>query len=72
MNCVTIKEWVLPKAITILAASELGKRRKEEEGKERKVILSSRDVYQYFYPLMCDLPTEEMLGLVVESSFQSN
>ncbi len=26
------------KAITILAASELGKRRKEEEGKERKVI----------------------------------
>ena len=47
------------KAITILAASELGKRRKEEEGKERKVILSSRDVYQYFYPLMCDLPTEE-------------
>ena len=37
------------KAITILAASELGKRRKEEEGKERKVILSSRDVYLYFH-----------------------
>ena len=51
-------------AITILAASELGKRRKEEEGKERKVILSSRDVYQYFYPLMCDLPTEECWVLV--------
>ena len=34
------------KAITILAASELGKRRKEEEGKERKVILSSRDVVE--------------------------
>ena len=46
------------KAISILAASELGKRRKEEEVKERKKILSSCDVYQYFYPLMCDLPTE--------------
>ena len=45
------------KAISILAASELGKRRKEEEVKERKKILSSCDVYQYFYPLMCDLPT---------------
>lgn len=47
------------KAITILAASELGKRRKEEARKERETILSSRDVYQYFHPLMCDLPTEE-------------
>lgn len=53
------------KAITILAASELGKRRKEEEGKERKVILSSRDVYQYFYPLMCDLPIEECWVLLL-------
>ena len=33
------------KAITILAASELGKRRKEEEVRERKQILSSKDVY---------------------------
>jgi DNA repair protein RadC len=56
------------KAITILAASELGKRRKEEEGKERKVILSSRDVYQYFYPLMCDLPTEECWVLLLNQA----
>jgi DNA repair protein RadC len=47
------------KAITILAASELGKRRKEEEVHERNRILSSKDVYEYFYPLMCDLPIEE-------------
>ena len=45
-------------AVSYTHLSELGKRRKEEEGKERKVILSSRDVYQYFYPLMCDLPIE--------------
>ena len=47
------------KAITILAASELGKRRKEEDVRERKQIQSSKDIYECFYPLMCDLPTEE-------------
>ena len=55
--------------------NELGKttvdelcRRKEEEGKERKVILSSRDVYQYFYPLMCDLPIEECWVLLLNQA----
>ena len=47
------------KAISILAASELGKRRKEEAVKERITILSSKDVYDCFYPTMCDLATEE-------------
>ena len=47
------------KAITILAASELGKRRKEEEPLERKQIRCSKDIYAYFHPLMCDLPIEE-------------
>ena len=47
------------KAITILAASELGKRRKEEEPLERKQIRCSKDIYAYFHPLMCDLPVEE-------------
>ena len=47
------------KAISILAASELGTRRKEESVKERITILSSKDVYDCFYPMMCDLPTEE-------------
>lgn len=56
------------KAITILAASELGKRRKEKEVEERKKILSSRDVYQYFYPLMCDLPIEECWILLLNQA----
>lgn len=47
------------KAISILAASELGKRRKEEEPKERKQIRCSTDIFNYFQPLMCDLPVEE-------------
>lgn len=42
------------KAITILAASELGKRRKDEKQEERKPIRSSEDIYSYFHPIMCD------------------
>ena len=53
------------KAISILAASELGKRRKEESVKERITILSSKDVYDCFYPTMCDLPIEECWVLLL-------
>lgn len=56
------------KAISILAASELGKRRKEESVKERITILSSKDVYECFYPLMCDLPTEECWVLLLNQA----
>ena len=56
------------KAITILAASELGKRRKEEGVEERNVITSSKDVYECFYPLMCDLPTEECWVLLLNQA----
>lgn len=56
------------KAITILAASELGKRRKEEDIRERLCIVSSRDVYECFYPLMCDLPTEECWLLLLNQA----
>ena len=56
------------KAITVLAASELGKRRKEESPEERKVIISSKDVYECFYPLMCDLPTEECWVLLLNQA----
>lgn len=47
------------KAVTILAASELGKRRKEEEPARRKQIRCSTDIYDWFHPLMCDLSVEE-------------
>lgn len=58
----------MAKAVTILAASELGKRRKEGETEDRKCVLSSRDVYQYFYPLMCDLPIEECWILLLNQA----
>lgn len=47
------------KAITILAASELGKRRKDEGPSERLRVCCSQDIFLYFHPLMCDLPVEE-------------
>ena len=56
------------KAISILAASELGKRRKEEKVEERKTIVSSKDVYGCFYPKMCDLPIEECWVLLLNQA----
>ena len=47
------------KSVTILAASELGRRRKEEPVSDRIQIRSSEDAYNFFYPKMCDLAVEE-------------
>lgn len=47
------------KAITIRAALELGKRRKTGDFLERKQILSSRDLFDVFEPLLIDLVHEE-------------
>lgn len=47
------------KAITIAAALELGKRRGASEALDRKKILCSRDIYNYFYPTLGDLDHEE-------------
>lgn len=56
------------KAISILAACELGRRRKEEEPAKQLQVRSSRDVYDYFYPLLADLPTEECHVLFVNQA----
>ena len=56
------------KAITILAACELGKRRMAEEGKERVQICSSVDLYKYFLPLMQDLGHEECYVLFMNQA----
>lgn len=56
------------KAVTLLAASELGRRRKEEGVRERPTVRFSKDVYDYFHPLMCDLPTEECRVLLLNQA----
>jgi len=53
------------KAITIMAALELGKRRKTNEMLERKKITSSIDLFELFEPQLVDLPHEEFwIGLL--------
>ncbi len=47
------------KAITILAAMELGNRRKMTEALQQRRITSSVHLYNIFEPLMCDLKHEE-------------
>ncbi len=47
------------KAITIMAALELGKRRKTGDVIERKKVVSSQDFFELFEPVLIDLPHEE-------------
>jgi len=56
------------KAIGIIAALELGKRRKAEEIHSRKKIVCSMDIYSYFHPFLCDLPYEEFWALFLNRS----
>ena len=56
------------KAISIVSALELGRRRKNTEAKEVKKITSSRDAYQIFYPVLSDLNHEEIWVLLLSRS----
>jgi len=56
------------KSITIMAALELGKRRKLQDTKERCQITCSTDVYNLLHPLMCDLPQEEFWILLLNQA----
>lgn len=53
------------KAITIMAALELGRRRKATEALSRKQISSSKDVVDIFQPQLADLPHEEFWILLL-------
>jgi len=47
------------KAITIVSALELGRRRKKQEAPKKPKILSSNDVYEFIKPELLDLGIEE-------------
>ena len=47
------------KAITILAACELGRRRQEEDNRNRRHVAGADDIFRYFLPGMRNLPAEE-------------
>ena len=56
------------KAITLIAALELGRRRKSTEAADRKKITSSRDGYEHFFPILADLNHEETWALLTDRS----
>lgn len=51
------------KAISILAACELGKRRALEAAEEKRIIGNAVDVFRLMNPIMQDLPHEESYAL---------
>ncbi|MDR1381926.1 MAG: DNA repair protein RadC [Tannerella sp.] len=48
------------KAVTIVAAMELGRRRGLDEPAKRESIRGSDDAFRLFYHLLCDIPHEEL------------
>lgn len=58
------------KAITILAACELGKRRAKEKAEERKDLGSATAIYNFMHPQMQDLDVEEGWVLLMNQHFK--
>ena len=58
------------KAITILAACELGKRRAREKAEEREDLGSATAVYNYMHPRLQDLDVEEFHILLMNQNFK--
>jgi DNA repair protein RadC len=56
------------KSVAVMAALELGRRRKNTMAKERERITCSRDVYHLFVSLLADLPHEEFWALLLSQS----
>ena len=58
------------KAITILAACELGKRRQAESPEERPKLISATHIYNHMHPIMQDLDVEEFWLLLMNQDYR--
>ena len=58
------------KAVAIIAACELGKRRQAEKAEERKQLNSALVIYEYMHPRMQDLSEEEAWVLLMNQNFK--
>jgi DNA repair protein RadC len=56
------------KALSIAAALELGRRRREEEANQKKQITSSKDVFDIFNPILSDMVYEEFWILLLNKA----
>ena len=58
------------KAITILAACELGKRRQQETPEERPDLGTATRIYNHMHPVMQDLDVEEFWLLLLNQNYR--
>ena len=58
------------KAISILAACELGKRRQKEVAEQRKDLGSATAIYEYVHPMMKDLDVEEAWIILMNQNYK--
>lgn len=58
------------KAITILAACELGKRRQKEAPQERPDLGTATRIYNHMHPVMQDLDVEEFWVLMMNQNYR--
>lgn len=58
------------KAITILAACELGKRREGAEMPERRKFSTAQDIYNHLWPRMRDLDVEESYVMLLNQAYK--
>ncbi|MEG1564570.1 MAG: DNA repair protein RadC [Bacteroides sp.] len=56
------------KSITLMAALELGKRRKLQEVRTRTAITCSQDIFTLLHPLLCDLEQEEFWVILLNQT----
>lgn len=56
------------KSIAIMAALEIGRRRKQHEVRQKTQIKNSKDVYEVYHSMMCDLCNEEFWALLLNNN----
>jgi DNA repair protein RadC len=56
------------KAVSIAAALELGRRRREQEAMRKQQITSSKDVFDIFHPMLADTTYEEFWILLLNKA----
>lgn len=56
------------KAVAIMAACELGKRRSLQEAEKRMYLATSKDIYDFMHPRMQDLQCEECWIILLNAS----
>ena len=54
------------KAVSVMAALELGRRRRDQDKTQRSRITSSTDAYHHLYPLLSDLDHEQFYVLLLD------